>query len=167
MKRLLAPMIGALLVACASSSRTTETSTTAAVAATATTVAPASIEGIYDYVANLPGQQVRGTMRVTGDTVTIDPMADYCRPTVGVPDPLAIRYTCNGPGNIESVQLRIDRRNPTQLSKWSASYRVQRRREVCTQYAVRDGRQVCVQTSTEMYETTESRSGTLQVRRVQ
>ena len=164
MKRLLAPLFGVFLVACASSSSTSTTSTTTAVAATA---ASTSNEGVYDYVANLPGQQVRGTLRVTGDTVTIDPMADYCRPTVGVPDPLAIRYTCNGPGNIESIQLRIDRRNPAQLSKWSAAYRVQRRREVCTQYAVRDGRQVCVQTSTETYETTESRSGTLQVRRVQ
>lgn len=165
MKRilLLAPLFGSHLVACASSSSTTETATTTAVAATAA----GSIEGVYDYVANLPGQQVRGRMRVIGDTVTIDPMADYCRPTVGVPDPLALRYTCNGPGNFESIQLRIDRRNPAQLSKWSASYKVQRRREVCTQYAVRDGRQVCVQTATEMYETTESRSGTLQVRRVQ
>ena len=105
-------------------------------------------------------------MRVLADTVIIDPMADYCRPVVGPPDQLAYRYTCNGPGNVESIQLRIDRRSPLQLSKWSAAYRVQKRREVCTQYAVRDGRQVCVQTSTEMYETTENRSGTLQVRRV-
>lgn len=158
-----APVFCVLFLACASSSRTTETSTTAAVAATAS----GPIEGDYDYMANLPGQQVRGRMRVIGDTVTIDPMGDYCRPTVGVPDPLAILYTCNGPGNVESIQLRIDRRNPAQLSKWTASYRVQRRREVCTQYAVRDGRQVCVQMTTETYETIEPRSGTLQVRRVQ
>ena len=123
------------------------------------------VEGTYDYIANLPGQQVRGTLQVVGDTVLVDPVADYCRPTIGRPDPLAILYTCNGPGSFEQIQLRIDRRNPAQLSKWTATFRVQRRREVCTQYAVRDGRQVCVQTSTETYETTESRSGTLQVRR--
>ncbi|HEX6943798.1 MAG TPA: hypothetical protein VF128_12785 [Gemmatimonadaceae bacterium] len=164
MTRSTAPAFFVLFLACASSSSTTETRSTTAVAAAATG-GPA--EGDYDYVANLPGQQVRGRMRVVGDTVLVDPVADYCRPTVGVPDPLAIRYTCNGPGNIESVELRIDRRNPAQLSKWTAAYRVQRRREVCTQYAIRDGRQVCVQMNTETYETIESRSGTLQVRRVQ
>jgi len=157
------PGLLAFMVACASSSSTTETSTTTAVAATAS----GSIEGVYDYVANLPGQQVRGQMRVTGDTVIVEPMADYCRPTVGVPDPLAFHYSCNGPGSFESIQLRIDRRNPAQLSKWSARYRVQRQREVCVRYETRGGQQVCVQTQRETYETIESRSGTLQVRRVQ
>lgn len=163
MTRLLVPVLGALLVACASSSRTTETTTTTAVAATAV----ASIEGVYEYVANLPGQPVRGSLRVIGDTVTVDPMADYCRPTVGPPDPLAIQYTCNGPGSFESILLRIDRRNPVQLSKWVARYRVQRYREVCVRYDTRGGQRVCVETQRETYETVESRSGTLQVRRVQ
>ena len=155
-----------LVLACASSSSTTQTTTTTAVAVAASaTGGPA--EGEYDYVANLPGQQIRGRMRVVADTVLIDPVSDYCRPATGVPDPLSIRYTCTGTGNLESINLSIDRRNPAQLSKWTARYRVERRREVCTQYAIRDGRQVCVQTSTETYETIESRSGTLQVRRVQ
>ena len=157
------PVLLAIVVACASSSRTTETSTTSAVAATS----GGSIEGVYDYVANLPGQQIRGTLRVIGDTVTVEPMADYCRPTVRVPDPLAFHYSCNGPGSYESIELRIDRRNPAQLSKWSARYRVQRQREVCLRYEMRGGQQVCVQTQRETYETEESRSGTLQVRRVQ
>jgi hypothetical protein len=43
---------------------------------------------------------------------------------------------------------------------------VQRQRDVCAQYAIRDGRQVCVLTKTEMYETTESRTGNLQVRKL-
>jgi hypothetical protein len=126
----------------------------------------APAEGKYDYIANLPGQQVRGTLSVVGDTIIVDPMADYCRPTVRTPDPLAIHYTCNGPGSFEQIYLRIDRRNPAQLSKWSATYRVQRQRDVCAQYAIRDGRQVCVLTKTEMYETTESRTGNLQVRKL-
>ena len=164
MMRLLVPILGALLVACASSSRTTETSTTTtAVAATAS----ASIEGVYDYTANLPGQHVRGRMRVIGDTITVEPAADYCRPTVGTPDPLAFHYSCNGPGSFESIQLRIDRRNPVQLSKWVARYRVRRQREVCVRYETRGGQRVCVETQRETYETEESRSGTLQVRRVQ
>ena len=130
------------------------------------TVAPAGPrEGVYEYLANLPSQQVRGTLRVAADTITVDPTSDYCRINLGPPDPLSIKYTCTGTGSYESIQLVIDRRNPAQLSKWIANFRVTRRREVCAQYAVRDGRQVCVQTTTETYETTESRSGTLQIRR--
>ena len=129
-------------------------------------VASGPVEGVYDYLANLPGQQVRGRMRVIGDTITVEPVADYCRPTVRAPDPLAIHYSCNGPGSFESIQLRFDRRNPVQLSKWSATYRVRRTREVCVRYETRGGQQVCVQTKQESYETDESRSGTLTVRRV-
>ena len=124
------------------------------------------VEGTYNYVANLPGQQVRGKLRIIGDTALVEPDADYCRPTVGTPDPLRIQYTCNGPGSFEQIQLFIDRRSPVQLSKWSATFRVQRRRQVCVRYAIQNGRQVCVETRTETYETTEARSGTLQVRRV-
>lgn len=135
-------------------------------AATPRTAAPSGpIEGTYDYMANLPSLQVRGTLRVTGDTVLVDPVSDYCRPMMGPPDPLYIKYTCQGTGPYEQLTLTIDRRNPLQLSKWSATFRVQRRREVCVRYAVRDGRQVCVETQTETYEATESRSGNLQVRR--
>ena len=123
------------------------------------------IEGTYEYVANLPSQQVRGTLQMVGDTVLVSPMSDYCRPLMAPPDPLSIKYTCQGAGSYEQIQLTIDRRNPVQLSKWSATFRVQRRRDVCVQYATRDGRQVCVQTTTETYETTERRSGNLQVRR--
>lgn len=153
----------AALAACASSSRTTETSTSTAVSAVTTH----PVEGVYDYTANLPGQQVRGKLRIIGDTITVEPIADYCRPTVRAPDPLAFHYSCNGPGSYESIQLRIDRRNPVQLSKWSAIYRVRRTRDVCVRYETRAGQQVCVQTRPESYETDESRSGTLQVRRVQ
>lgn len=153
----------AILTACASSSRTTETSTSTSVSA----VTAGPVEGVYDYTANLPGQQVRGKLRVIGDTVTLDPMGDYCRPSVRAPDPLAFHFSCNGPGSYESIQLRIDRRNPVQLSKWSAIYRVQRTRDVCMRYETQAGRQVCVQTKQETYETNETRSGTLAVRRVQ
>ncbi len=123
-------------------------------------------DGMYDYVANLPGQEVRGRLHVVADTITVEPVSDYCRPTVRAPDPLAFHYSCNGPGTYESMQLRIDRRNPVQLSKWTAAFRVQRQRRVCVRYEVQNGRRVCVQMETETYETTESRSGNLQVRRI-
>jgi hypothetical protein len=152
--RRIAYLVLPALLACASSGTGTGASAP---------VGPA--EGTYEYVANLPGLQVRGTMRVQGDTVLVDPVSDYCRPSIGAPDPMSIRYTCVGSGSYEQILLAIDRRHPAQMSKWTARYRVQRRREVCVQYAYRDGRQVCVQTTTETYETTESRSGTLLVQR--
>jgi hypothetical protein len=142
------------LAACASSGNTTASRQSAV-----------PIEGIYDYVANISGQQVQGKLRVLGDTIIVEPHSDYCRPVVGAPSPLSIRYTCNGPGSFESLLLTLDRRNPAQFSKWSASFRVRKQRQICTQYAVRDGQQVCVQYGMETYEVTESRSGTLQVRR--
>ncbi len=129
-----------------------------------TTTRSGFVEGTYDYFANLPGQQVRGMLRVIGDTVLVEPVAEYCRP-VTTPDPIYIRYTCTGSGSIEGILLRIDRRNPVQLSKWTAGFRVRRQRQVCVSYEVQAGRRVCVQTSTESYETIESRSGTLQLQR--
>jgi hypothetical protein len=131
----------------------------------ATAAPSAPIEGDYEYLASLPSVQVRGTLRIVGDTVLVEPVTDYCRPTIAPPDPFAIKYTCTGTGTYEQIQLTIDRRNPAQLSKWQATFRVQRRREVCVQYAIRDGRQVCIQTTTETYETNDTRSGNLQVRR--
>lgn len=131
------------------------------------TAAPsASIEGRYEYTVMLPTQQVRGTLHVTADTIVVDPVSDYCRVAIGPPDPLYIKYTCQGTGTYEQLTLTLDRRNPMQLSRWGATFRVTRRREVCVQYAMRDGRQVCVLTQSETYETTESRSGILQVRRL-
>jgi hypothetical protein len=150
---LLPALLTLLIAACASSG------------STAGRAPEGPIEGNYEYFASLPGQQVRGRLRVIADTIVVDPAADYCRPVVGTPDPLVIRYTCNGPGRFESLSLTLDRRNPAQFSKWSATFRVQRSREVCVQYATQGGRQVCVRTQTEQYETTESSSGSLQVRR--
>lgn len=155
MKRWVAWLGCASLAACASRS-----------GSPATQPPTGPIEGNYQYIANLPGQQVRGLLRVLADTMVIVPLADYCQPVMGTPDPIVLRYTCNGTGKFEQLTLTLDRRNPAQFSKWSASLAVRKQREVCTRYAMQDGRQVCVQTKTEQYETTESRSGNLQVRRV-
>jgi hypothetical protein len=106
-----------------------------------------------------------GKLRVLTDTILVEPVSDYCRPVLGPRDPLYIRYTCTGSGSFEQLGLTLDRHNPAQFSKWSANFRVRKERQVCTRYAVQDGRQVCIQTGTEMYETLESKSGTLQVRR--
>lgn len=153
MTRRVAVVLTALLAGCASSGTTTAREPSA------------PIEGTYDYTATLPGQQVQGRLRVLGDTIIVVPNNDYCQPVLGPPSPLVIRYTCNGPGRFESLSLTLDRRNPVQFSKWAASYRVQKQRQVCRRTAIQNGREVCVETGTETYEDTESRSGTLQVRR--
>jgi hypothetical protein len=130
-----------------------------------TLVPVGSVEGAYEYLANLPGQQVRGTLQFIGDTVLVSPAAEYCRPE-SAHDPVYIHYSCPGSGSVEGILLRIARRNPLQLSRWSAGLRVQRQRQVCRRYEMRAGRQVCAETGTETYETTESRGGTLLVQRV-
>jgi hypothetical protein len=131
------------------------------------TAAPTGpIEGTYEFVANLPNQQVRGTINVIGDTVMVDPVSDHCRPLVAPPDPLFIKYTCQGTGTYDELRLSIDRRKPAQLSKWAATYRVTRQRQVCIQYDTRNGQRVCVQSRTETYEAIDTRTGNLQLRRV-
>ena len=150
----------ALLAGCASSGSTSSGSTT-----TAREQSSAPIEGTYDYTATLPGQQVTGKLRVLGDTIIVMPTNDYCQPVIGTPSPLVIRYSCNGPGRFEALTLTLDRRNPAQFSKWAANFRVQKQRQVCVRYELRNGQQVCAQTGYEPYEDIESRSGTLQVRR--
>jgi hypothetical protein len=155
MKRWLTVLSMAAIAGCASSGASTTT--------TSQPVGP--VEGTYDYTAPLPGQQVTGQLRVLGDTIIVMPTNDYCQPVLGPPMPLVIRYTCNGPGRYESMTLTLDRRNPVQFSKWAASFRVQKQRQVCVRYEMRSGQQVCAQTGYEPYEDVESRSGTLQVRR--
>lgn len=154
MKRLL--LIVPLLVACASSG-STPTPTPA--------VAPSTpAEGAYEYLVTLPTTQVRGRLEILPDTAIVIPTSDYCRP-LAAGAALYVTYTCQGTGAFETLTLRIDRRSPVQLSKWGASFRVQKKREVCKRYEVQAGRQVCVEKEIETYETTESRSGNLQVRR--
>lgn len=154
MSRLACMGVLVLLCACASGGAAT------------TRVPSLPVEGEYEYVANIPGgQQVRGVLRVVGDTMLVVPASEYCKPFLGAAAQQFIRYTCTGQGSFDALELALDRRNPEQFSKWSATFRVQKKREVCVQYAIRAGQQVCVQTSTETYEATESRSGSLQVRR--
>ncbi|MEP7347389.1 MAG: hypothetical protein ABI877_19110, partial [Gemmatimonadaceae bacterium] len=59
------------------------------------------------------------------------------------------------------------RRKPVQLSKWSASRRVQAQRRVCSQYTTNSlGERVCAGYSMEAYEATERSDGVLRVKPV-
>ncbi len=152
MKRL--TIIVPMVAACASSGSAPSTAAAPAIPA----------EGSYEYLVALPTTQVRGRLEILPDTAIVIPQSDYCRPLAAGAS-LHVTYTCQGTGPFETLTLRIDRRNPLQLSKWSASFKVQKRRDVCRRYEVRSGRQVCAEMATETYEATESRSGNLQVRR--
>lgn len=124
----------------------------------------APIEGTYDFVASTPGQPVRGTLQVTADTMFFGAV-EGCdsnirsEPIGNASNGGVFRYACN------SAVLEFDRRNLVRFSKWSATVRQQRLRQVCAQRAVQNGREVCVRTEMERYEVPESRSGTIQVKR--
>ena len=124
----------------------------------------ASAEGTYDFVATVPGQAVRGTLQVTADTMLFSPV-EGCNSNIRA-EPIGrasyagvFRYACS------SAVLEFDRRNPVRSSKWSATVQVKRRREVCAERAVRNGREVCIRNTIETYEVPERRSGSIQVTR--
>jgi len=124
----------------------------------------ASVQGTYAFTANLPDQQLRGRLRVIGKEILLEPASGTCRPMEGT-DSVAVRFLCNVSGRYEQVSIRIDRRKPAERSTWSASYRVQRTRQVCAEYRTVAGQQVCMSTHPEYYETTEGKAGRLAVRR--
>ena len=155
MRPLFAILTLATIIACASAGNTT--------------VSPevrGPAEGSYEFFASAAGQHVRGILRVGADTMIVaDVSGAGCLPSVWIRqvqrDPDVFYYGCSS-----GLLIRFDRRNVVQLSKWSFSVPVQRRREVCAERAIRSGREVCVRTEIEIYETTESRSGALQVKLV-
>jgi hypothetical protein len=124
------------------------------------------VEGTYDIRATVPGQLIRGTLQVVGDTMYFGAV-EGCTSNIRS-EPLnhasnagVFRYACDG------AVLSFDSRNPVRSSRWSATVRQQRRREVCAERAVRNGREVCVRTAIETYEVSESRTGVIQVTRRQ
>ena len=151
MSRLGVVVVLAGLTACASASK-----------APGTEPVTASADGAYTFTANLPSLQLRGRLRVIGAEVLLEPAAGTCQ--VMGSDSVAVHFSCSGSGRYENISLRVDRRRPSERSTWSASYRVQRTRQVCAEYGMISGQQVCVRTHTEYYDTTEGHRGRLSVR---
>src|SRR6186713_1185127 len=152
MRPLFAILTLATVIACASAGNPTVSSQRLAA------------EGSYEFFASVAGQHVRGILRVGADTMIVAEVAGAgCLPSAWIRqeqrDPHVFYYGCTG------LLITFDRRDLVQLSKWSSSIPVQKRREVCTERVLRNGREVCSRTSIQTYETTESRSGTLQVKR--
>lgn len=159
MKALVAVLTLVTLLSCASGGSTTSRNVALV---EGTSVAP--VEGTYDFVATVPGQAVRGTLQVAADTMFFSAV-EGCNSNIRS-EPInhasyagVFRYACS------SAVLEFDRRNPVRSSKWSATVQIQRRREVCAERAVRNGREVCIRNAIETYEVPETRSGSIQVTR--
>jgi len=127
---------------------------------------PADLQiGTFDYVAHLSRYEMRGVMVVLPDTILVQPEGESCQPVMGPADAQNIRYECVGTADFDNVILRIDRRNPVQWSKWSATVSVRRSRQVCDEYRTNaQGQRVCVRYRTEFYTEKVRQSGPLTVR---
>jgi hypothetical protein len=155
----------ATLMACASAGNSTRET-------------PRPTEGTYEFFASVPGQTVRGTFRLQGENISIDDQAldcgtagrrqegstEWARATAMASSASRNKGAATYRG-CDGVSLAFDAKNPVQ-SKWYAAVPVQRRRQVCAERVVQNGREVCVRQKMETYEAFESRSGSLQVRRV-
>lgn len=130
----------------------------------ATERVPLQREGRYEFIASLPRGEVRGTLTVLPDTMYVEPENGFCQASMGAPDQRALRYDCPGLGDADSLYLRLDRRNPRAFSRWFASTRVQRTRQVCVRYVTNSqGQRSCAEYRTETYEEKVRQSGVLRV----
>lgn len=123
----------------------------------------APVQGAYAFTANLPEGQLRGRVQITGSEIRLEPTTGTCQAIDA--DSVGIRFACSGSGRYEHISIRIDRYKPAERSTWSASYQVQRTRQVCAEYGTVSGQQVCLRTHTEYYDATEGKRGKLSVRR--
>jgi hypothetical protein len=114
-------------------------------------------DGTYKYFAAIPGLNVKGTLHVIADTMLITSEGEPCGPA-GNNNSSMMRFGCRN-----GVLLTVDRRNPSSSASWSGMIPVQRRREVCAETAMQNGRRVCLRKSVEVRDTTEWKKGKLQV----
>lgn len=122
-------------------------------------------EGVFDYWANAQRYELRGIVRLTADTVVLEPRDGTCRPAIAPRDRQFALYECAGPPELGQLELRIDRQNPQLASKWRATFKVQRQRVVCAKDAVtEDGQRICMKSETENYEETMTLTGPLRIR---
>lgn len=128
--------------------------------------APVAREGRFEFIASLPRGEVRGMLIVLPDTIFVQPENGFCQPSMGAPDQRSIRYDCPSIGDVDSLNLRLDRMNPRAFSKWFAMTRVQRQRQVCVRYSVNArGQRVCAEMRTETVEEKVRHQGALRIQR--
>jgi hypothetical protein len=126
--------------------------------------ATATPEGRYDFIASLPRGEVRGAIFILPDTILVQPENGFCLVSMSAPDQRSIRYDCPGVGDMDSLNLRLDRHNPRAFSKWYAVTKVLRQRQVCVRYVVNDrGQRVCAEVRTETVEEKVRYNGALRI----
>jgi hypothetical protein len=130
--------------------------------------------GTYEIAASIPGQHVKGTLQITADSMWFRSESNcesryspaafmdvaMAQATKNVVGQDRIRFGCDG------AMLSFDRRNPIQGAQWASTIVVPRQRQVCANYVMRNGQRVCERTTTETYETRETRTGPIQVHRI-
>lgn len=122
-------------------------------------------DGVFDYWADAQRYELRGIVRITADTVLLEPRHGRCRPVLGPPDRQFARYECAGPAELGQLELRIDRNNPQLASKWRATFKVQKQRQICAKDAATDdGQRICMRYETETTEESVTMTGPLRVR---
>lgn len=137
--------------------------------------ASAKTDGIFDFVANVPGQQmgstirVRGTLAIVGDSLVVHPDTNCAIFTPEMNARLVASQRASiGPGVASlycqgGARLTFYRHNPS-AARWSATVRVPKQRNACVEYVRRETRQVCARYRPETYYEQQIRSGGIQVR---
>ena len=122
-------------------------------------------EGVFDYWAEAQRYELRGLVRLTADTVVLEPRNGTCRPAISPPDRAIVRYECSGPSELGQLELHIDRQNPQLASRWRATFKVQKQRLICAKDAASDdGQRICMRYENQTYEETVTLTGRLQIR---
>ena len=138
--------------------------------APSTESAEASKEGVYEYSASIPGEQMGRTLRIRGTLVVLhDSMIVHPDSNCFVSE---VRKVLNTGGVTLScgrgiTTVTFDQRNPTGAT-WVGWVQVPKQRNACVEYRINEARrQVCVRYRPETYYARESRSGPVQVKLVQ
>ena len=127
---------------------------------------PSVREGVFDYWADAQRYELRGLVRLTADTVVLEPRNGTCRPVIAPPDRGIARYDCSGgPSELGQLELHIDRQNPQLSSRWRSTFKVQKQRLICAKDAASDdGQRICMRYENQTYEETVTLTGRLRIR---
>jgi hypothetical protein len=131
-----------------------------------TTTTPRTEDGVYEFIGRTGEHaELRGSLIVAGGELLLEPEQGICRVDFQNVVSEKTRFLCDNTSEIEDLAFLIDRRTPLMRSTWTGSVRQKRQRTVCVQYAIQNGRQVCVRSATETYETRVQLRGPLTFRR--
>lgn len=138
-------------------------------AARTDTGGPQFAEGVYDFHVGVRGASVRGNFAISGTSIVFTAPDGSCQQPPQETTTRVVEYrtvVCEATAGLQNLTFHISLREPMRRSRWSASYSVIARRTVCEAMSVdRNGRDVCLRTGIQMYETWQRTEGTLEVRR--